>query len=374
MAYGTAVVWPKLAGPPQDRWLWSRRVDLFWITGGGFFLFVLAALPLSFLPQSGVLLTALFLHLGIVCNYPHYAATYQVIVRERAARPRPFRTLLWSTPVMLAMMGVVAWQPDLLWGLVVRLYLCWSAHHYAAQNFGISAMYAARGGKPLEGREKSLLQLAFLGLGVFFIITSNTVGGDPESAARVVGLAKDGGTIPIANLPAIAYPIALALAVVCAGAFLAADRLRRARTGAALDAGTWVLFVTTIAWFVVPNIRVPGTGEPWMWPGLRLALLGAPPFFHCAQYLAVCGHRDRQSGDVRPIVVFAALVFGGYALFTAPPHAVQAVFAIDRLRALLLVVAAINLHHFWLDGVMWKRPKRAVAPAPQPAPAVMPSA
>ena len=130
-----------------------------------------------------------------------------------------------------------------------------------------------------------------------------------------------------------------------------------------------MLFITSFAWFVLPNIHGPN-GLPWMWPGLRLALLGAPPFFHCAQYLAVIAHRHRQSGDVRPIFLFAGLVFGGFALFHAPPHLVPRLFPIDGLRGTLLVVALINLHHFWLDGVMWRRPKQAPAPA---APAVSPA-
>ena len=369
MAFGRAVVWSRLSGQPPERWLWSRGVDVTWLAGGGFFVFVAAALPFSFWAPSGALLTTAFLHLAIVCNYPHYSATYETIVRERLAKPRAFRTLLYSTPLIFLLVGVVASAPDLLWGPVVRLYLCWSMHHYAAQNFGIAAMWAGRSGKPLLGREKTLLQWAFLGLGAFFIILSNTEGGDPESAARVVGLAENGGTIPTAHLPAYLYPLALVLAAACVGFFAFAERTRRARTGAGFDLATWLLFATSVSWFVVPNLRVPSTGEPWMWPGLRLALLGAPPFFHCAQYLAVVGHRDRQTADVRPIVLFSMLVFAGFALFHGPPRILPSLFPIDRLRGVLLVVAAVNLHHFWLDGVMWKRPRPAAAAAPAPAPA-----
>ena len=372
MAFGQSVIWPKLAGPPGERWLWGRRSDFAWIAGGGFFAFVVVAFPLSFWAPSAPLLTTAFLHLAIVCNYPHYGATYETIVRERVAKPRAFRTLLVSTPIMIALAALVASFPDLLWAPVLRLYLCWSMHHYAAQNFGISAMWAGRSGKPLDGREKSLLQFAFLGLGVFLIVVSNTAGGDPESAAKVVGLADNGGEIPIANLPDSVYPLALVLAAACCGAFALAERSRRARIGAGFDRATWLLFLTSLAWFVVPAIRLPGSGEPWMWPGLRLALLGAPPFFHCAQYLAVVGHRDRQTSDVRPIVLFSMLVFGSFALFHGPPAVLPRIFPIDSLRAILLVVAVINLHHFWLDGVMWRRPKKAVAlsPATASAPAV----
>src|SRR5256885_14369455 len=146
--HGTPVVWSRRSGPPASPWIWGRVNDLIWVVCGGFFLFLAAALPLSLFPSAGAKLTVLFLHLGIVCNYPHYSATYQVILRERRAKPASFVLLLASLPVIAALFWAGARSPDLVWPLLLRAYLTWSAHHYAAQHFGIASLYSTRFGRP----------------------------------------------------------------------------------------------------------------------------------------------------------------------------------------------------------------------------------
>ena len=367
MPYGTTVVWPATSGPGTG-WLWSRRADLFWIAGGGFLLTAALLAPVSVVPGADVVLTTAFLHLAIVCNYPHYAATYQVIVRERRTRPSPFRWLLISAPIMVGLLAAAAIWQELLWGPIVRLYLTWSAHHYAAQNYGLATMYSMRFGRALTEGEKLPLQAAFLGIGAVMMLCANTLGGDAILAARIVGGPGD-EYVPIAAFPPWMYPVAMCIAVASVGSFLFARWRLIARTGRDFEPIVWVLFVTTIAWFVVPNIRL-SNGESWMSASMTTALLGAPPFFHCAQYLAVTGHRSRWSGPVKPIWLFTALVFGGYLLFHGPVPVIPAVLPIGRTHAIVLLLAIINLHHFWMDGLMWRRPKKASAPAPAPAPAV----
>lgn len=359
MAYGVTVVIPA-ATPAQGDWLWSRRFDLFWIAGGGFFVVALLVLPISPFEGVGPALTTAFLHLAIVCNYPHYAATYQVIVRERVAKPRAFRWLLISTPLMVGVLVVAAFFPDLFFAPLVRLYLTWSVYHYSAQNYGISVLYSARFGRPLLDREKLFLQTAFVGTGAFMILMANAVGGDPNTAARVVGLTEYGGAIPIVGFPSWVYGPGLAMVASSFAAFGAADWLFHRRAGRHLDIAIWLLLLTTFAWFVVPNLRTP-SGTPWMPEALTVCLLGAPPFFHCAQYLGVTFWRSRSTGIVKPIWLGAALVGVGFALFQGLRPVVPAVLPIDSLRGMLLLLAVINLHHFWMDGLMWRRPKKPSA-------------
>ncbi len=365
MAFGKAVVWEQRT-PAAQGWLWSRNTDLLWVGGGAFFLFILVIAPITLWGASGPLLYTLFLHLAIVCNYPHYAATYQVILRERHTRPRAFKGLLISTPLMLALLFVGARWPDLIWGPLVRLYLTWSAHHYAAQHFGLAVMYSARFGRPLADGEKKLVQGAFLGIGVFMMLMANTEGADPATAARVVGLSENGGYVPVAGFPPWMYPVGLVLVAVSVGAYVLAERRLAARTGKGFEKMVLLLFLTNIAWFVVPNLK-DLSGAPLLRGNLVLALAGAPAFFHCAQYLAVTGHRSLLSGPMKPIWAGAGLVYVGYVLFHGAVPFLPRLFAIDHLRGILLVVSVVNLHHFWMDGLMWRRPKRAPATSPAPA-------
>ena len=365
MAYGVTVEIPATT-PAETQYLWGRRFDLFWIAGGGFFVVALVVLPIANVDGLGAALTATFLHLAILCNYPHYAATYQIIVRERVAKPRPFRWLILSTPLMLGLLVLAAFFPDLLVAPLVRLYLTWSVYHYSAQNYGISVLYGVRFGRPLVDREKLFLQAAFVGTGAFMILMANAVGGDPATAARVVGLAENGGTIPTVGFPSWIYWPGLGMVAASFGAFAWADALYKNRTGHHLDIAVWMLLLTTFAWFVVPNLRTP-SGTPWMPEALTVCLLGAPPFFHCAQYLAVTFWRSRTTGNVRPVWLGAALVAIGFVLFQATRPLVPAILPIDSLRGMLLLLAVINLHHFWMDGLMWRRPAKKAAPAPSAA-------
>ena len=380
MAFGKPVVWEKLAQVPGNPWLWGRRADFLWVAGGGYFLMAVVAAPLTLFEPSKALITALFLHLALLSNYPHYAATYQVLLRERATRAKDIRQLVLSVPVMLALLGAIARWPDLLLGPVVRLYLTWSAHHYAAQHFGIASMYCAKEGRPLKGRDKTVTQAAFLGVGAFMMLMANTVGGDPSATARVVGLADDGGMVPIADFPSWVYWPGLVMVAGCVVAMFVVNRRvgggaggaaspkgEQARTG--FPRTVWLLFATNYAWFVLPNLRA---GGGWMWSGLAVFLVGAPAFFHGVQYLAVTGHRSRTTGAIRPVWLYAGLVLVGYTLFNLTVDPVRMLTGVDPLRAILAIVAVVNLHHFWMDGLIWRR-SRVTAPKPAAASAVLPS-
>lgn len=370
MAFGQTLVWPAASAPSRENpWLWSRRSDLLWICGGAFFVFAAIAAPLAFVWKPlGFVVGTFFLHASILANYPHITATYQVILLERKTRPWAFRMMVITTPLVLGLLALIAIYPEYTFGPVLRLYLTWSAHHYAAQHFGIAVMYAARAGNPLQDREKLPLQAGFLGIGAFMMIMANTLGGDPAAAARVVGLSEDGGLIPIAAFPSWTYWPALLLVIASIGAFGLAERRFSTRTGKTFGLGVWLLFATNVAWFVTPNIRFGG--ETWMPAALTLTLIGAPPFFHSAQYLAVTGWRSRTNGPIRPIWLFTGLVATGFLLFNESPKIVAWAADLDVLRSILVVVAVCNLHHFYIDGLIWRRRR---APAATAAPAVSPS-
>ena len=87
----------------------------------------------------------------------------------------------------------------------------------------------------------------------------------------------------------------------------------------------------------------------------------AIPFFHCAQYLGVAGDRARAERPIRPILWLAVLVALGLLFFEAPIWALPRVTWITASQAALIVTSILNVHHFVIDGVMWKRPKPSAA-------------
>jgi hypothetical protein len=357
-ALSGTIVWAPVQGKPTSKWLWSPAIDMVLIAGVGSILLAALCVPIALAyPPANDLILAGFLHAGVLCNYPHYAATYHLIYRERAKQPRSWRILLASIPLAMGafVAGIVF---PLLLGPLVRLYLTWSAWHYAAQHFGVACMYSARDGRALTDREKRFLQVGFGGVGVSMMIVANSTNGvgsdNPFGASIVYGKA-------IGLLPEQAYWASLIVAALATLSAVVAHRMVQARTGRGLDATAKVLFATNAAWFVLPYLRLPGSHGPWMGPlAIWVALL--VPFFHCAQYLGVTSWRARTTGPVKPIILFMALVFLGLALFEGWTALVPRFSSLTTEQAVMLVPPILNVHHFFIDGIIWKRPR-----VPRPA-------
>jgi len=302
----------------------------------------------------GPAIVVVLLHLSVIVNYPHYAATYEIAVRERATRPRGFRWLVATSPVMVAVAAAAIRWPALVTPLF-RLYLTWSAFHYAAQHFGLASMYSAKGGRPLLPREKRPLQASFVGVAVYLMITLNMID------AQMLPGATSGYRVMGAVLPRSIYPLAVAVFAASVAALCLGNARLRARTGRGLDRSVWLLALTNCAWFVVPNIWLPGAKEPWLGDLFAFWVPVAVPFFHCAQYLGVAADRARSDEPLRPVLWISSLVLVGLSLFEATVWGLPRITSIAAPQAVLIVTSIVNIHHFVIDGVIWKRPQRPVA-------------
>lgn len=363
---GEPIVWSSLAGQrPRSAWLWSRRIDTLVIGGGLSLVFgVVASVASVASARTGEWLLVAFMHLGLAVNYPHYAATYQLVVRERGKAPRSYRLLLASIPfALVALVLAVASQGTVL-PLLVRLYLVWSPYHYAKQHFGLAAMYSGRSGRRLSVLEKRLLVTAFVLQAAFSIITLSAASLDPTAT----------GTGDLV-LPPLLSSSWYAVAVLCVVASLALFALvvaeHRRRTGAGLHPMVLLLFTVSFVWFVVPNLWLPGHAEgPWVGDRIALWLPLAVPFFHCLQYLGVAAHRQRTTGPVRPVFLMAGLMVLGYVLFEVTALVLHVAAGVETTISLLLMASLVNVHHFWLDGIVWRSPK---VPAVTPQPVLTPA-
>lgn len=357
------IEWPAV-DPKAGPWLWNPRQDLVWVVGLGSLVFGAIAVPLTIaVPALSALLVTAFVHLGVICNHPHYAVTYQLIWRERARARSSYLWLIASTPIAIALVLYAAFFNHPLIGLVNRVYLTWSAYHYAAQHFGIASMYQAREKRALAPLEKRAVQVGFVAVALYIMLLLNTrqgLGGDAVFGATR-GAAFDW------MLPASAYPLAVAVAAIGVVSYGVGEWMVQKRTGAGLGREARLLFAANFAWFVLPYVHLPGAKGPWIGESVATWLPYAQPFFHCAQYLAVCGWRARTTGAIKPIYYFMSLVAIGLLLFEAGTYGIGALAKLDEAQAILLVPAVINIHHFFLDGLMWKarrRPAPAVAREP----------
>lgn len=359
------IVWPRTSLREGGPWLLGRGADLAFVLGpGSFVVLLVAALATRAVPAAAPLVVALFLRLAILCNHPHYAATYDLVARGRGARPEHVRWTVGSAIAAAALLAAGVARPSVV-PLVERAYLTWSAYHYAAQHFGVACLYEARAGAPLPLAPKRLLRAAFVLVGAFPMVLLNTPGGIAGGErAGAIAFGQRVLATPF-DLPQGVFPFALALPVLGLGAWAGAERAARARRGTGLSAQARWLVASNLVWFAVPYLRPTIGAVPWVGPDVARFWPYTIPFFHCSQYLAVVGFRSRLDGPVRPVFRYAALVGVGLVLFEVTGRVLERTFPLPEEGALVLLVSVINLHHFFVDGLVWrsKRPARAAAQA-----------
>ena len=165
-------------------------------------------------------------------------------------------------------------------------------------------------------------------------------------------------------------PFVRSLAIPAATAFVG----QLAAAGVFVVAGGWALWRLTrriglermtapvtlstsqMLWFVLPAALKLGYGLDT--PHRRYSS-GIVAILHATQHLWITGYYARceaTSAGVpwRPASYFATLVVGGIALFIPGPWVVSYFFAYDFTTTFVVSTAIVNIHHFILDGAIWK--------------------
>jgi tetratricopeptide (TPR) repeat protein len=85
---------------------------------------------------------------------------------------------------------------------------------------------------------------------------------------------------------------------------------------------------------------------------------------HSAQYLWITSYYARREAAAegaetgtrnwRPLAYFGVLILGGIALFVPGPWLASRAFHHDFTASFLIFTALVNIHHFILDGAIWK--------------------
>ena len=258
--------------------------------------------------------------------------------------------------------------------LLYTVYFTWSPFHYTGQNYGISLMYLRRGGTQPSNAERWLLYIAVIACFLMYVTAINTdLGIAPVFPFLSLGIPRDVGRIT--------YLALLAVGVACAAGFL--WRIVPRTAGRAL-VPVLLVMGPQFAWFAA------GTGMPLFSKELGLqwvpieALFPTIAFLHCAQYLGVTAYyakRDQMAEGGAPFSALrylAVLIIGGVFLWIGTTRLLSQVFALDYGISFLLMLSLINIHHFVMDGAIWKlrdgrlaklllSPEKPIADAAAPA-------
>jgi hypothetical protein len=207
-------------------------------------------------------------------------------------------------------------------------------------------MFLRRAGIDVTERERSLLHGAFIASYLLLLAAFNQ-GASQNRFILSLGLRDE-----------IVWALEISGALVFAGGSLLAFRslLRRAPVRSLVPALT--LCSTQALWFVVPVLisRISATPSPQL-----TYSTGVLALMHSAQYLWITqhyAHRDsmRHAGASAwsRSGYWVILVLGGIALFIPVPWMASLIGRTDFAASVLIVAAVVNLHHFILDGVVWK--------------------
>ncbi len=339
------------AAPPKPQWFVHPAVDL--LVGCGLWSAPLMLLTTHLKDTNAGALAFGFYVLTFFCNYPHYMAT---IYRAYGTREdfNKYKYFTVHLSIVMLLTAAITHASHTLFGGGVNLvpyfvtfYLTWSPYHYMGQNFGLTMMFARRNGANPSPLVRNALRAAYVAsYGLLFIAIHSGDKGEPNTIS--LGLPRH-----------IAEP----LRQLCLGTFFLAGipaMLAMARqVGARRIAGAATLFLTQSTWFAVPAIYEMFLGQS---PPAVYYSTGILAFMHCAQYLWITGYYTKREteaglrggGRWRPLAYYATLIIGGIALFVPGPWIVSRVFKYDLTESVLIFASLVNIHHFMLDGAIWK--------------------
>jgi len=296
----------------------------------------------SITPQDRATLLTVFL----LFNYAHFAASAVRLYTKPEDRD-VLRFVWFGLPVvMLAVLTVATIWPEALGRHLWALFLTWSPYHYAAQAYGLTLIYSYRSGyKPGVMEKRALWCVAMLPFCRAFLNA-------PES-----GLAW---FIPHTTFESIPWLAALHAGSidVMAGLTLILPAWTFFRSGRKIPPIGLIILLSNGIWWVSISYT-----DAWFWATV----------FHSLQYLIVItafhvrDNTSQQKGSrgagYHAITFYGMSVLLGVAMFIGLPTFYR-LTGLGNEKAGLMVAAAMSIHHFVVDGYIWRSRKSVTGVPP----------
>lgn len=291
----------------------------------------------------------------LVTGVPHYGATLLRISATPADRKRYAVPALILSGVVLVAFLAGLFSPQ-LGSLEITAYLSLSPWHYAAQNYGLTMLFLRRRGVPVSQGEARLLRASFIASYLLVLLSYHQQGAaggaDPlyfsAGGFRFIPVGISLSVVRIAA-PALLLIHALVLGLAVRGL------LRRSQAGALVP--VLALLGSQLVWFTLPAVGILLARDHYPASHVALAFIWIA-VGHCVQYLWISAYYHRQAQPAAEVASYLGQVtLLGAALWVLP----ALLFAPGSLGRVpfdaglgLLIAAAVNLHHFGLDGMIWK--------------------
>lgn len=290
-----------------------------------------------------------------VLNWPHFAATSYRLYRSRETTSQ-FPITAWVVPVVLSLGAVAALtSPEGFAPWFVKLFFIWSPYHFSGQTIGLTLLYARRSGFTIT----PLLRWAL----TWFVYATCV---EIQARAELPGTLVTFGdvTLPTIGIPAwvvsVTNVVVIGLGAVIV--FAVSDAVRQNRGGG--DGGGGLGFP--------PILVIPALAQ-LVWFKLSVGTWDTPSYFefvnlfHSIQYLFIAWFmqmKERQVATgqegsgvmlVRETAIWGLVIFVvGAFMFRGSGNLIAAVFPVSIGVAAAVTTALFQLHHFFVDGVIWK--------------------
>jgi tetratricopeptide (TPR) repeat protein len=340
------------AAPARSSlWVYNPWLDL--VVGCGAWSAPLLLLAYFSQASNTLAWSVAFYALALFFNYPHYMATiYRAYHRAEDFQKYRVFTVHITALLLVTLFLSHYWLRLLPW--IFTIYLTWSPWHYSGQNYGLFMMFVRRAGSDPDKSARRALYSAFI---VSYLILFLSFHTGPSTDPLFLSL----------GIPAVVSrweQVILGVAFVALSAFGFAGLARATEWRKLIPSLT--LLSSQFLWFLLPtaislikHIDIPQNRYS----------SGVLAVMHSAQYLWITSYYARREAtsdrpskgskatrkrDWRPLAYFGVLVVGGIALFVPGPWLASLAFHHDFTASFLIFTALVNIHHFVLDGAIWK--------------------
>lgn len=338
----------KAATVQPSPWLVGIRSDVFFILLAGPIISLVLLWGIWHGPAF-LIGAALF---ALLLDIPHLLHTYVALLSNPAEFSRHQRPFWIGLTVISALCIGLALADQFL--LLVTIWVYWQPYHVCKQHFGVATMYARKSGYKADTDHVKTLVLAGFAAPLLYRLTH---GGFEFGHYVLFGntLPFSGLTVYASDLPQWTAWAAYAVFAVVAVRFMIKEG-RDASRNQALPRFVWIMLALSLALYDAAYLLV---GDLY-----ALILIGTS--VHAIQYHLVCvstvktrlAGAEAASADASLLGWFHRRV---QSLGNHPLYWVGTLFIASSLvmatefPTLGIVPLILVLHHFYLDGVIWKR-------------------
>jgi len=366
---------PSPSPSPTRAWLYGPVPDLLLGCGVGSLCMMAAIAWYGTGHLAAILPTGLMI---LIFSLPHYGATL-VRVYDRPEDRREYAMYAWWVSFGLAALFVFSLYSPLLGSILLTIYLTWSPWHYTGQNYGIVSLMLGRRGVAVPELGRRALRYSFwLSYALTFLAMHGV-----ERAANYTPVPYQGSVyqlLPLGLPGVLTTPLLAAVSVAYVGltGFAIVSLLRARGGGLRACAPAFVLMLTQTLWFSFPVLfrylrSSVGDVTPFanVYTAYGFLWIAAA---HAVQYLWITSYFYGLAPPESPLArrpetlqrgtYLAKAALSGFAIWIVP----AVLFAPAYLGHLpaevglsLMVAAMVNLHHFILDGAIWKLRRKSVS-------------